>query len=127
MAITYGMSIKEFWEDEPDLFWAYRFSYYERVETEQKNANTIAWLQGAYFYEAISIALSNSFGGKNSQKLEYSKQPYNLEPPKEITEEEKQEIIKQQVIDLKARIKQVNGIKSSTTQGKKRVGEKQNG
>ena len=30
MAITYGMSVKEFWEDSPDLFWAYRFSYYKK-------------------------------------------------------------------------------------------------
>ena len=36
MAITYGMSVKEFWEDDPDLFWAYRFSYFEKIKTEQE-------------------------------------------------------------------------------------------
>ena len=36
MAITYGMSVKEFWEDNPDLFWAYRFSYYEKIKNEQE-------------------------------------------------------------------------------------------
>ena len=68
MAITYGMSVKEFWEDNPDLFWAYRFSYYTKLKNEQEIFNNNAWLQGAYFYEAISVALCNSF---SKQKIEY--------------------------------------------------------
>lgn len=69
MAITYGMSVKEFWEDDPDLFWAYRFSYFEKIKTEQEIFNNNAWLQGAYFHEAITVALCNAF---SKQKVKYS-------------------------------------------------------
>jgi len=48
MAITYGMSVKEFWEDSPDLFWAYRFSFFERIKSMQEINNYNSWLQGAY-------------------------------------------------------------------------------
>ena len=76
MAITYGMSVKEFWEDNPDLFWAYRFSYYTNQKYEQEVVNFQSWLQGAYFFEAISVALANSFG--KGKKISYTQKPYCL-------------------------------------------------
>lgn len=125
MAITYGMSVKEFWEDDPNLFWAYRFSYYNKMISEQETFNYNAWLQGAYIYEAVSVALCNSL---SKQKAQYSKQPYGIElKQREITEEKKQERINMQVADIRARIKQVNAIKSSTTEGNEtKGGEKVN-
>lgn len=108
MAITYGMSVKEFWEDDPDLFWVYRFSYFERLRAEQEMFNNNAWLQGAYFHEAISVALCNSFG---KQKVEYSKQPYGFDKNNEEQEEQKKQQLEMQVADVKARIAQVNKIK----------------
>lgn len=122
MALTYGMSVKEFWEDDPDLFWAYRFSYYTKQKEEQEKFNSNAWLQGAYFYEALSVALCNAF---SKSKVEYSKQPYGFERA-EMTEEKKKKQIEMNVADIKARIAQVNAIrKSSTTKRKitKKVGE----
>ena len=112
MAITYGMSAKEFWEDNPDLFWAYRFSYYESLKLQQKVFNHNAWLQGAYFYDALLIALNNSFTKK---RLDYPSEPYNLKGNTEQPEDEKKRQIEIQVADIRARIKQVNKIKSSTT------------
>lgn len=113
MAITYGMSVKEFWEDDPDLFWAYRFSYFERVRAEQEMFNNNAWLQGAYFHEAISVALCNAF---SKQKVQYSKQPYDFNENIEEKEIQKKQQLEMQVADVKARIAQVNKIKSSTYQ-----------
>lgn len=123
MAITYGMSVKEFWEDNPDLFWMYRFSYYERLNTEQEIFNNNAWLQGAYFNEAISVALCNAFGKGN---LKYSDKPYGFTEDKPITEEQKQKIVQSYATDIKARISQVNAIRSGAEQqtvikGKSRV------
>ena len=69
MAIIYGMTVKEFWKDNPDIFWAYRFSYYERLKEKQELFNQNAWFQGAYFYEGISIAIGNSFG-KSHEKYQ---------------------------------------------------------
>lgn len=122
MALTYGMSVKEFWEDNPDLFWAYRFSYYTRLKTEQEIFNNNAHLQGAYFFDAISVALCNAF---SKTKVEYPKQPYGFERA-EMTEEKKKQQIEMNVADIKARIAQVNAIrKNSTTKGEviEKVGE----
>lgn len=124
MAITYGMSVKEFWENDPDLFWAYRFSYYNKLKDEQEMFNNNAWLQGAYFHEAISVALCNAL---SKQKVEYSKQPYGFEK-KEINKQKQEKQIDKQVADIKARISQVNAIRksSATTKGKAKGGEKIN-
>ena len=69
MAITYGMSVKEFWEDDPDLFWAYRFSYFERLKNEQEMFNQNAWLQGGYICEAVQVAINNCFNKKKVQAI----------------------------------------------------------
>ena len=74
-AIEYGMSVKEFWEEAPELFWAYRFSYIRRKESEEELINTNMWLQGMYIYEAVSVALSNAF---SKNKITYRDSPYSL-------------------------------------------------
>ena len=122
MAITYGMSVKEFWEDNPDLFWAYRFSYFTKIKTEQEIFNNNAWLQGAYFHEAITVALCNAFG---KQKIKYSEKPYGFERA-ENTEEQKKKQIEINVADIKARIAQVNAIRKNSTTNREtteKVGE----
>lgn len=119
MAITYGMSVKEFWEDNPDLFWAYRFSYYSRQKEEQEIFNSRAHLQGAYNLEALIVALSKTFGKTN---VEYSKKPYGLDTKKETKNES--EIL---VAKLKGRITEIqNKFKNSTTEKgtTEKVGEK---
>ena len=124
MAITYGMSVKEFWEDNPDLFWAYRFSYFTRLKSEQEIFNNNAWLQGAYFHEAVSVALCNAFG---KQKVKYSEKPYGFDERAEITEEQKKKQIEMNVADMRARIAQVNALRknSTTKEGTtEKVGEK---
>lgn len=123
MAITYGMSVKEFWEDDPDLFWAYRFSYFNKLKFEREIFNNNAWLQGAYFHEAITVALCNAFG---KQKVKYSEKPYGFNERAEITEEQKQKQIEMNVADIKARIAQVNAIRTNSTTKKgmtEKVGE----
>lgn len=68
----FGMSSTEFWEDDPQLYWAYRFSYEKRMEFEQKKEieqiRLTCWLQGKANEVAISIALHNAFSGR---KIEY--------------------------------------------------------
>lgn len=123
MAITYGMSVKEFWEDDPDLFWAYRFSYFTKLKKEQEKFNNNAWLQGAYFHEAITVALYNAF---SKQKVKYSEKPYGFEERAEVTEEQRKKQIEINVADMKARIAQVNAIRknSATIKGTtEKVGE----
>lgn len=115
MAITYGMSVEEFWRESPDLFWAYRFSFYEKLRAEKEYDNFKLWLQGAYFYEAVSVALANGFG---KGKASYPSKPYIL------TEEEQEEDYKRQQQNLVNRIKnrigemqQIKGENDSTNKG----------
>lgn len=71
-AIMFGMSSTEFWDEDPQLYWAYRFSYEKRMEFEQKKEieqiRLACWLQGRANETAYSIALNNAFGKK---KIEY--------------------------------------------------------
>jgi hypothetical protein len=109
------MSINDFWEKDPELFWAYRFSYINKLKRENEEKNYIAWLQGLYFFEGVSIALANSFGKAN---LKYPTEPYGMETKKskkpKMTEQEKN------VIELKGRIAQVQAIWKNKEKGKKK-------
>ena len=110
-AIEYGMSIKDFWENDPELFWAYRFSYINKLKREEETFNYNAWLQGLYFFEGVSIALANGFG---KSKLKYPEMPYgmkNLDEPK-MTEQERV------TIELKGRVAQVQALWKNKEKGK---------
>lgn len=114
-AIEYGMSIKEFWEDDPELFWAYRFSYITKMERESEINNYNAWLQGVYFYDALSISLANSFGNGN---YKYPLMPYGMEEKKK---EKKKTLSEQEklAIELKGRVAQVQALWKNKEKGKK--------
>ena len=121
MAITYGMSVKEFWEEDPDLFWAYRFSFYENFRATKEYDNFKLWLQGAYFFEAVSIALGNSFGKGH---LKYPEKPYI------ISEDEREKDIERQRKELETKIRnrisemqKIKGEENSTTKGNEVVKE----
>jgi hypothetical protein len=112
-AIEYGMSIKDFWEEDPELFWAYRFSYINKIERENEINNYNAWLQGMYFFEGVTIALANSFGKAN---YKYPSEPYGFEKQEDnvpkMTEQEKV------VIELKGRVAQVQALWKQKDKGK---------
>ena len=108
MAIEYGMSVREFWEDNPDLFWIYRFSYVNKLKQKHEYDNVNAWLQGAYFYEAVSAALSNAFSKKT---IQYRDRPFELESSS-TNKETKQNTLEAQ---LKARAMQVQKLLGGAT------------
>lgn len=93
------MSIKEFWEEDPDLFWAYRFSYFNVKEEEVQYSNYIAWLNGAYVHDAVSVALNNAF---SKTKIEYPSKPYEGK--------EKEETVENEVIKIQNRVAEVQAI-----------------
>lgn len=108
------MSVKDFWENDPELFWAYRFSYIKKVKRESEMQNYIAWLQGLYFYDGLSVALANSFGKGN---YKYPVQPYGLEDEKETPQ--KMSETEKATIELKGRIAQVQALWKNKEKGKK--------
>lgn len=70
----FGMSSKEFWEDDPQLYWSYRTFFYKKLELDNEKTNFESWLNGSYVFLGVSIALHNAF---SKQKLEYPDKPFN--------------------------------------------------
>ena len=96
----FGMSSKEFWEDEPQLYWSYRTFYYKKTEIEGEKLDYESWLKGYYFYIAVSVALNNAFSKK---KAEYPKEPISSKTNvaktelQEKMEQEKDKDVRQQI------------------------------
>ena len=82
----FGMSSKEFWEDDPQLYWSYRTFYLKKMQMEQDIMNYECWLNGSYTFLAVSVALNNSFSKK---KMEYPDKPYDMKKNKTKTELQK--------------------------------------
>lgn len=84
-----GMSPHEYWEENPYL----AQSYYKAYQLKLDIKNHELWLQGLYFFDAVSIALSNAFG-KRVHK--YPQKPYDF---KTTTEEAQNEAVAQKERD----------------------------
>lgn len=80
------MSSKEFWEDEPQLYWSYRTFYLEKAKVDTGNINYTCWLQGSYVCAAVSVALNNAFSKK---KAEYPNKPFGEDKKMPKTELQK--------------------------------------
>lgn len=121
MAITYGMSVKEFWEDNPDLFWAYRFSYFNKLKFESEQVNYNAWLQGAYICEGVQVAINNCF---NSKKVQYSKSPYGVKINEHLEYKNEQQKLISQITQRVTQLQILKGENESSTTQIDKGGEK---
>ena len=84
-----GMSYEEYWYAEP-----YRVvEYYKAHEMKREMKNQEMWIQGMYFYDALSVVVGNAFG---KQKEKYVDKPFDLYPKKQNKKqiEAQEEIIK---------------------------------
>ena len=84
-----GVSADEFWNGDYTMLKYYVEKH--RIAVEQQNEKL--WLQGMYFYEALSVALAQSFS-KHSQ-AKYPEKPYRLTP----LSEEEQELENQKKVE----------------------------
>lgn len=90
------MSAKEFWENSPELIWAYRKSYMDKMKLQQETDNFNAWLNGLYVFNAVSVSLHNGFG--KGQAKSYISKPYDFSKTAEEREiEERENNIKEQL------------------------------
>jgi len=103
LAITFGMPIREFWEEEPELLWAYRKSYIEKMKMQKEFYNFNDWLQGLYIYDAVNKAIYNNFNNKNKIQT-YMKKPIDFSKTSEELEKEK---IKEMEEKIKNRNKEI--------------------
>lgn len=105
LALTFGMSNREFWEEDPELLWAYRKSYMDKMKIQSEIDNYNSWLNGLYVYDAISKSLYNSFGRKETQPvMNYIDKPYNFN----VKPKSKEEIEKEERLKVEEQIKERN-------------------
>mgnify|MGYP007113072730 FL=1 len=103
LALQFGMSTREFWNEEPKLLWTYRKMYMDKIKIEKELENQQAWLQGLYFFNALSVSLYNNFGRKEGQPAEnYMESPIDFgKKPKT-----QKEIEREQQLEMEARIRE---------------------
>lgn len=99
------MSVREFWNEEPELLWAYRKSYMEKFKIQNEINNYNSWLNGLYFFDAISKSLYNSFGKKEHQQaLNYMQEPIDFSKKPKT----KEELEKEKILEMEEQIKERN-------------------
>ena len=93
------MTYKQFWYEEPEMFWVYLEAFEQEQKARFEYDNSVAFLQGQYFMMAIAQCLQFS---KHPKKI-YPKKPFNVskdETPEEIKQMQFMEMRK---AEMKAR------------------------
>lgn len=76
----------------------------DKMKIQKELENQQAWLQGLYFFNAISVSLYNSFGKEKGQPAQnYMETPIDFEHIKT-----KQEIEREQQLEMETRIRERN-------------------
>lgn len=82
--MSIGMTFDQYWYGDVRMTKA----FVEADRLRQARMNNEAWLQGMYFFHAMSSALSNSHRTKKSDPIsEYPSQPYDIFPKHETRKE----------------------------------------
>lgn len=79
-----GMTFDEYWHSSFDVYKYYRQAW----KAKRKEENHRDWLLGAYFYNAVGIALSNAFRKKGQKPEPYLSEPFPIFP---LTKQEREE------------------------------------
>ena len=101
------MSSKEFWEDDPQLYWSYRTFYMKKLQQQTEMINYEGWLYGSYTHVAVSVALNNAF---SKTKAKYLEKPFGIEKQertklqKELEQEPDSDIRQQKEFNYWARL-----------------------
>lgn len=86
-AIEYGLSVKDFWDCEIDVFYCYENAYLSKLHNQTH-------LQGYYNYVALTIVLSNILRNKNDKELKYPEENYYIQYLKGLEDKEEKSIIR---------------------------------
>ena len=81
-----GMSPQEYWEGPPYLTRA----YYKAYKLKRELRNQDMWIQGMYFYNAVSTALSNAFSKRTFKYMDKPIEFYKDEEAQSEREAEKE-------------------------------------
>lgn len=106
--LSIGMSREEYWDEDPMLVIPYRKAY----QLKQKRENYSAWLQGLYFYDALTrvAPIMNAFAKSGTHTEPYPDEPYPFseEEKKERERREEEKIRREQLEYFKTMIAGIN-------------------
>lgn len=74
--------------------------YKEQQSREMDTQNTLMYIQGRYFVDALLSTVGNMFSKKGAKPFEYPKEPYDLHPDRELTEYEKRKEVEKLFTNL---------------------------
>ena len=77
-ALSIGVDMGSFWHLTPHTLSLIAEGYNIALKRQYENQNAMAYLQGAYFVEALTATVGNMFSGKGSKKHKYPEKPYDL-------------------------------------------------
>lgn len=114
--LSIGMTYEQYWEQDCELVRYYR----KAAEIRQSLMNQEAWLQGAYFYEALLSAspVFHDFAKRGTKPVPYRDSPYNLfqryndvdkEKKKEKADEKAREYFQALAISLNKKFQKKGG------------------
>ena len=99
----FGMSSTEFWEEDPQLYWAYRTFYLKKKETEYEEMRYSAWLNGSMNYIGVSLSLNNAFSKQRQNYPSYDELLKDMGNKKDEGEKKDANIVAQEQFNAWAR------------------------
>lgn len=70
-AILFGMSYRQYWHGNAEIYWAYQVAYEKQLEQNYEFENYKAWLNGLYNFDAMNKSVSNGNRSKESDPVQY--------------------------------------------------------
>lgn len=77
-ALSIGVDLGSFWRLNPHTLHLIAEGYEIAFKRQIEANNTMAYLQGQYFVEALLCTVGNMFSDKRSNKHKYPEKPYDL-------------------------------------------------
>lgn len=90
-ALIMGMSYREYWYDEPDIFYVTAKHYKALQEQAAQERDVSAWLTGQYVLSAISVNFAHAFGKAGHPKPKYPEMPLYVQEHDEQAQIKKRE------------------------------------
>jgi len=95
-----GMSYEQFWDGSPYLVQTYLKAFRYKRELE----NEMAWLQGAYIFNAVAVCLQNVLRKKGQKRENYIEKPIDIFP---LTDAEKKRREREDMLKMQRALEQM--------------------
>lgn len=95
-----GMSYEQFWNGSPYLVQTYLKAFRYKRELE----NEMAWLQGAYIFNAVAVCLQNVLRKKGQKRENYIEKPIDIFP---LTKSEKKRREREDMLKMQRALEQM--------------------